>query len=325
MRNLFRTHDKARHTGVLALLALLLVPGTALAADPGTEPGAGVEVRTADVTRFFQVLDAAGGAPGAGALQRDYLDAGTPALREFSEIRIGGADRLAAAIETRPELFARARRCATDLPAIRERVLVALDRLGELLPAARFPPVTVVVGRGTTGGVTTPAGVVIGLETLCNADWMQADITDRFVHLITHEYVHVQQPGAAVEVPAPTVLYQTWLEGGAEFVGELISGEVANVHLQPWTRGRECALERGFLADIDSTDLSPWLYNGPGDESRRGDLGYWVGYRIARAYYESAADKQQAIADMLSVTPENARELLDASGWQPACGPEEHP
>jgi len=201
-------------------------------------------------------------------------------------------------------------------------VLLALDRLRGYLPSARFPPVTIVVGRGTTGGVTTPAGVVIGLETLCSADWMQPDITDRFVHLITHEYVHVQQPGAAVEVAEPTVLYQAWLEGGAEFVGELISGEVANVHLQPWARGRECELEREFLADIDSTDLSPWLYNGPGDEARRGDLGYWVGHRIARAYYDGGADKQQAIAELLAVTPANAHSLLDASGWQPACGQE---
>ena len=279
------------------------------------------DVRTGDVTRFFHVLDMADGAPTAEALQSGYLDAGTDALREFAESRIGSADRLARAIQARPELFARARSCAGNLPRIRDRVVVALDRLGELVPSARFPPVTIVVGRGTTGGVTTPAGVVIGLETLCSADWMQPDITNRFVHLITHEYAHVQQPGAAVEVAEPTVLYQTWLEGGAEFVGELISGEVANVHLQSWVRGRECALEREFLADADSTDLSPWLYNGPGDEARRGDLGYWVGHRLARAYYDRARDKQQAIVEMLSVTPASARTLLDVSGWQPACGP----
>lgn len=278
------------------------------------------EVRTADVTRFFQVLDAADGAPTAEALRRGYLEPGTDALREFSSSRIGGMDRLARAIPERPELFASARDCAADLPAVRQRVLAALGRLDELLPSARFPPATIVVGRGTTGGVTTPAGVVIGLEALCNADWMQADITDRFAHLIAHEYVHVQQPGAAVEVDAPTVLYQAWLEGGAEFVGELISGEVANAHLRDWTRGRECTLEREFFEDLDSTDLSPWFYNGPGDAARRGDLGYWVGHRIARAYYLAAADKQGAIVELLSVTPSSAHRLLAASGWQPACG-----
>ncbi|TGV30918.1 hypothetical protein, partial [Mesorhizobium sp. M8A.F.Ca.ET.142.01.1.1] len=111
-----------------------------------------------------------------------------------------------------------------------------------------------------SGGVTTEAGVVIGLEALCNADWMQPDVGDRFVHLIAHEYVHVQQPGARLEVEQPTLLYQTLLEGGAEYVGELISGQTANAHLHRWAQGRECALERAFVQDSRGTDLSQWLY-----------------------------------------------------------------
>ncbi|MGQ4583001.1 DUF2268 domain-containing putative Zn-dependent protease [Lysobacter sp. F60174L2] len=278
-------------------------------------------VHTGDVARFFEVFDAAEGQPGAEALQRGYLDAGSDALREFTQIRIGSMERLADAIAAKPALFETARACAARLPEIRNRVVDALDELHAVLPSARFPPVTVLVGRGTTGGVTTPAGVVIGLETLCNADWMQADVGDRFVHLIAHEYVHVQQHGAAVEVAEPTLLYQTLLEGGAEYVGELISGQVANVHLQDWASDRECALGREFLADKDGTDLSRWLYNGPGDDARRGDLGYWIGHRIARAYVDAADDPQQAIVELLDVRPETAAALFEASGWQPACDP----
>jgi hypothetical protein len=191
--------------------------------------------------------------------------------------------------------------------------------VGHLLPSARFPPVTVLVGRGNSGGVTTEAGVVIGLEALCNADWMQPDVGDRFVHLIAHEYVHVQQPGARVDVEQPTLLYQTLLEGGAEYVAELISGQPANAHLQRWTQGRECALERAFVQDSMGTDLSKWLYNGPGDDARRGDLGYWIGYRIAHAYVARAPDRRSAIAELLDVRPDAAA-LLEASGWRPACG-----
>ncbi len=109
------------------------------------------------------------------------------------------------------------------------------------------------------------------------------------------------------------------LEGGAEYVGELISGQVTNVHLQDWTRGRECALGREFLADRDGTDLSRWLYNGPGDDDRRGDLGYWIGHRIARAYVDAADDRQQATVELLDVRPETAAALFEASGWVPAC------
>jgi hypothetical protein len=126
--------------------------------------------------RCHALLQRAGchqGRPSAEDLQRGYLDAGTDALRSFTDSRIGSMERLARAIQDKPALFAKARTCAAALPAIRARVAAALDRLGTLLPTARFPPVTVLVGRGNSGGVTTEAGVVIGLEALCNADWMQ--------------------------------------------------------------------------------------------------------------------------------------------------------
>ncbi|MHC1668310.1 DUF2268 domain-containing putative Zn-dependent protease [Stenotrophomonas maltophilia] len=298
----------------------LAIASLATAAQAETRARAPI-VRTDDVTRFFAVMDASGGRPDASLLQRRYLQPGSDALHQFSELRIGSMQRLADAIRQKPALYVKARTCAAALPGIRSGVTRALRNLGEIVPSARFPPVTLLVGRGTTGGVTTPDGVVIGLETLCNADWMQADVTERFVHLIAHEYVHVQQHGAAVEVPAPTLLYQTLLEGGAEYVGELISGQAANSHLQRWTAGRECALEREFAAQRDSTDLSRWLYNGPGDDTRRGDLGYWVGQRIARAYVNRADDRQKAIAELLDVRPETAEALFSASGWTPACVP----
>lgn len=83
--------------------------------------------------------------------------------------------------------------------------------------------------------------------------------------------------------------------------------------------GRECALERAFVQDSRGTDLSQWLYNGPGDDARRGHLGYWIGYRIARDYVSRAPDRSKAIAELLDVRPATANALLEASGWRPAC------
>ncbi|MDW7599515.1 lytic murein transglycosylase, partial [Stenotrophomonas maltophilia] len=90
------------------------------------------------------------------------------------------------------------------------------------------------------------------------------------------------------------------------------------------TQGRECALERQFARDSAGTDLSQWLYNGAGDETRRGDLGYWIGYRIAADYVARADDKAGAVATLLEVRPESAPALFAASEWRPACGPVEN-
>ncbi len=98
-----------------------------------------IVVQTDDVTRFFKVMDANQGRPSADELQHGYLDAGTDALRSFTDSRIGSMERLASAIQDKPALFAKAGTCATALPSIRTRVAAAVDQLGALLPSARFP------------------------------------------------------------------------------------------------------------------------------------------------------------------------------------------
>jgi formate--tetrahydrofolate ligase len=46
------------------------------------------------------------------------------------------------------------------------------------------------------------------------------------------------------------------------------------------------------------------------------ELGTWVGYRITKAYYQRAADKQQALREILGLSDPKA--FLAKSGWQPA-------
>jgi uncharacterized protein YjaZ len=106
------------------------------------------------------------------------------------------------------------------------------------------------------------------------------------------------------------------VEGAAEFTAELISGDVGSYQLKSWTKGREAQIEAAFVEDEDKTDLSNWLYNGPGTPEHPGDLGYWVGYRIVRAYYQNAADKHQALRDIFGMRDPKA--FLARSGWRPA-------
>ncbi len=286
------------------------------AASTGAAPP---QVRIDDVQRFYQLYDETHGTPTAEQLQSAYLDKGSAGLDQFVQSRVGNADKLAAAMAATPEVYRAAKACAKTLPAVQRQLGEVFARLATVYPPSVFPPVTVVIGRNSTGGTTTASGVIIGLETICRANWMNPDVTARLVHLIAHEYVHVQQPAARRDPPpGASVLFQSLVEGGAEFIGELISGEVANVHLRRWTSGHECDIERRFLAQAGGSDTSPWLYNGAGTPARPGDLGYWVGYRIASAYYARAGDKQQAIADIMAVDNDTADTFLRKSGWKPA-------
>lgn len=226
----------------LAVGCVLVCAGAARA-----QPGPTIEI--GDVALFYSVYDAAGGKPSAEQLQRDYLDAGSDGLRTFARLRNTTGLRIADAVASKPQTYVDARKCAEVLPAARMRLDASLRTLARLYPPARFPPVTVAVGRGKPVGVGSPVtGVQIGLEALCATDFLNPDLEDRFVHVIAHEFVHVQQAPALTEKAEPTVLEASLVEGAAEFATELISGKVAYSHLPPMVAGREAQIETAFLA-----------------------------------------------------------------------------
>jgi hypothetical protein len=192
---------------------------------------------------------------------------------------------IAEASSRNPEIYSSARHCISVLPRVRQRLQVALRTLGRLYPEARFPPVTIAVGRGKPVGVgSSTNGVQIGLEALCATNYLNPNVEDRFVHVIAHEYAHVQQVPALVDDENATVLEGSLNEGAAE-----------------------------FTAAEDATDRSKWLNNGTPEKP--GDLGYWVGYRIVEAYYQQATDKRQALREILELTDSKA--FLAKSGWYP--------
>lgn len=302
-----------RRSRRLALLAALLA--TASMAQAQERP----EIVTSDVTRFYQVYEAAGGHPTADQLDHGYLAEGSPSLHEFAKLRNVTGARIAAEIAAHPEIYVGARRCLSVLPEVKQRLTAAFAKLAALYPEAKFPPVTIVVGRGKPVGITNPSGVTMGLEALCAADFMDPDVADRFVHTIAHEYGHIQQPEALQALnpgdPGATVLRMSLMEGTGEFIAELISGGVAEYRHKAWTKEKKLEIETRFVRDEDKTDLSAWMYNGPGTPDKPGDLGYWVGYRIVKAYYARARDKHQALRDIFEL--KDPKRLVAESGWKP--------
>jgi hypothetical protein len=154
-------------------------------------------ILTEDVTRFYQLYDATGGHPTAEQLDRRYVGRGSNGLLQFAHLRRVSGATIVDALEKRPRIYADARRCLSALPAVKQRLTGAFNKLAEVYPEANFAaPVIVLVGRGKPVGMTDSSGVAIGLEALCAADVMDPAIEDRFVHTIAHEYGHIQQPRA---------------------------------------------------------------------------------------------------------------------------------
>jgi hypothetical protein len=302
---------------VATAFVLAAIPNAARSA--ASHAAAGPVIHIEDVARFYRIYDAAHGHPTADQLQHDYLDPGSDGLHAFARQRNITGVRIADEIAKHPEIYAGARRCMAVLPRVRTRLTLVFRKLAGLDPQATFPPVTIAVSRGKPVAIADASGVMIGLDALCAVTWMNPDVGDRFVHVIAHEYTHVQQAllaPALYDKAKPTVLEASLVEGAAEFTAEPISGqadEVSGSQFQAMTAGHEKTIETAFIRDEDRTDLSKWLYNAT--MSKPGDLGYWVGYRIVKSYYGYAPDKRRAFRDILQMT--DAKAFLAKSGWRP--------
>ncbi len=298
-----------RAAACIALILPAIAPLAVAQGGPLPDP----VIETDDVARFYRLYDATEGHPGAEQIQREYLEPGSNGLHQLARLRRVTGESIAQAIAAHPETYRDARRCMAVLPAVKSRLIESLATLRHVYPAASLPPITIAVSRTKPVGMTDADGVRIGLEALCATTYLNPDIEDRFVHVIAHEYGHIQQNAAERTGEARTVLEASLMEGGGEFTAELISGEVGNQAPGQLAKGHENEIETRFVAAMDKTDFSAWLYNGTNQPP--GDLGYWVGYRIIKAYYLNARDKRQAIRDIFLM--QDPKAFLRESGWYP--------
>ena len=304
-------------TKALVLLVAVLLAWSAphAGAQPvtNTDPDA-ARLVTEDVPRFWAAYDAAAGedsATGRAArYQQIYLAPGSAGLHAFLESRIGDAGSLVATIDKHPRYYASLRAHTGGVERYGAPIRAAMRRLADIHPDAVFPDVYFLIGRMNSGGTTSPAGLLIGLEMYGRypqtpdaelGDWHRAVLRDMdgLPHIVAHELVHYQQK---YQIPGePNLLQKAIYEGTADFLCELISGRHINPQVHAWAEPRAHALWLEFQAAMHGTSHEGWLYGTAPGSDRPADLGYWMGYRIAKAYYDRAPDKVQAIQDMLTI------------------------
>jgi uncharacterized protein YjaZ len=98
-----------------------------------------------------------------------------------------------------------------------------------------------------------------------------------------------------------TLLEEALGEGGADFLGEMISGGIINRTQREFGNEHERELWEEFRAAMNGTDTSKWLYEGDRAKGRPADMGYYVGYRICEAFYQKATDKSEAVRRILAL------------------------
>ena len=306
------------------LLACLLLPTASgqHAVSPNSDPAA-AQLVTSDIPRFWRVFDSTSLKDAAERFQREYIDYGTIGLRDFLQARIQNGRYLAGTVSARPRYYSAIRdsTLAVDRnPLIKEAIQASFRKLKEIYPDAVFPNVYFLIGRMNSAGTVSSNGLLIGVEMNARNDdtpideltnWERA-VTGQIAtlpHIVAHELIHIQQPRDG----KTTLLQQALSEGGADFVGELISGGIINKVQRAHGDANELALWREFQKDMMGTDVSRWMFQGDRAKDRPADLGYYVGYKICAELYRRMTDKRQAVRRILQITDPEA--FLKESGY----------
>ncbi len=258
---------------------------------------------TSDVALFWKAVDRAGPDSLEWALQHEYIEKASIGVHDFIPGRILSAKELAKQFRASRDRYEASRASSSRVGEATPAIRAAFRKLKELYAPAVFPDVYFVIGRFNSGGTSSDHGLLIGAEMY--------DDPSKLPGIVSHELIHFQQ---APHLRA-TLLNQSFAEGSADFVGEMISGANINGGDQfQYDLAHEHELWTEFSVRMDGTDYTGWLYGKPPGE-RPADIGYFIGYRVASAYFTKASDKRKALADI--IRGENVKALLAASGYNP--------
>jgi hypothetical protein len=289
------------------ILSLFAMIGLLLAQNNPT-----AQLVTSDIDNFWRAYDAGQAGNRAEAFQKLYFDVGTPGLKDFITARIASAEELARMVDEAPKFYASIRKTTGQVAGQREVILRDLARFHELYPEASFPPVYFLVGRLTSGGTTGRSGLLIGTKVNAlgegvdtselqqtRASFLRAMGTiDRLPFIVVHELVHSQQKFRGKS----NLLNLSMGEGAADFVTEVVANSTVNSYARGWAEARHDQLFQQFARDWATTlnQTTGWLYNyAPVKGDEPADLGYWIGAKICRSYYERAPDKKAAFATIV--------------------------
>ncbi len=291
-----------------------------------------VTFHTTDISLFWQVYDAQAPNFSNAAFVDNYFLKGSDELEALYQLKqnsfskMGNLLRATATHDYYASIRKNTLQIAQETPALR----AALNQLKYLYPKAVFSDVTFTIGALSAGGkILSDGQIIIGSEFFSRAEnsptknlnnWHQQVIRDKaYLHaVVIHELIHVNQYHSALENNVPftqgaSLLKMALLEGGADFLTDLILGVYHNDHLPAYADPIEAELWAAFKAEMHGQDYSNWLFNGSQSGDQPADLGYYIGYKIAAHYFEQSLDKSAVIRQIIELHDPEA--FLAASGY----------
>jgi hypothetical protein len=288
-------------------------------------------VLTADIDHFWEAFDNLKNcktfADSATSFQKLYLDRATDGLIDFIRVRDFQAEKYVKMVAKYPKFYKSLRKNTYEVKQSEQTIEKVFLKFKEIYPNFKPFKVCFAMGIMNTGGTISNNFVLIGTEITTSTKKMDLsefednkyrklfegseNLQMKIKSLVAHECVHTQQPKSIDPNSIKCeLLYRTLREGSADFIAELVSGiEKTNEYGEK----NEKQIWADFKNEICNENSNNWLYNHSSVKGKPADLGYFVGYKIAKEYYKNASDKKQAVNNIIDMT--NPLKFLELSKY----------
>lgn len=266
-----------------------------------------VKIYSQDITNFYKAFDLAleDTSNAQSIFEQNYFDVGTKGLKDFKKTKIQSSERFTRFVLRNQQFYKDIRPNIIQTEDLKERVLANFKTFQSLYPEAVFPDIYLLVGRFSSNGTISKRGLLIGTEILGKSDNIDTKKWNKNItrlsmkreHIpvtISHELIHFNQKKMAKE---KTLLKYALIEGSAEFIAELISGETDGSYTA--FKGREKAIWDDFKIDKSKDIFSEW--HQPNEPKRPRNALYWAGYLICKSYYQQTNNKVETINKILTL------------------------
>ncbi len=280
---------------------------------------------TSDIHNFWKAWDAAqkDSANRTTIFRELYFDKGSAGLDDYYALKIRKPESFVQNQDKKPKFYMSIRENTFKIDQMKVQMIESFKKLKALYPNASFPDIYFVIGRWNSAGTVSDNGLLLGVDQIVKTPdipqeelnlWEKNNFQElaKIPVIVAHELIHFQQ-NAMIE--DTTLLCYAIREGMADFIGELISGENPSQRQQEYAKDKRNQIWGDFKKEMYLDRANNWVANG-GQETadKPADLGYYMGYEICKAYYELAADKNQAIYDMLHI--KDYKSFLEKSKYE---------
>ena len=274
------------------------------------------EMETTAMQRFWDYFELAKKDMANAKLYfKEFILEGPAELRDYYAVRYNNTDLMTnQMIKTSPKYYTYLKQKfnSDSIKSLKAETSRWMKRFKEIYPPAMFPNVYIVPGILNSGGTSTEMGLFVGGDMYGKSetapvgelsDWQKGALMNfkDLPGLAIHELMHFQQ-NYRDSINAGNVLHKIVEEGVCDFLVELSSGkQMENGNLDYLENPEnEKMILKDLRKDMYTKDLSKWMYNGGDITDRPHDLGYTMGYLIAKSYYKNQKDKKQAVFELLN-------------------------